>query len=125
MLGWDVHARLCWDGKVDGKVDMRFLFGMYIDEHEWWTGAVFLRRFLVPVCIQAFSFHDPVSTLCLFGILVASVMLTAFFRPYNRARDSVLDCMSQLCLVVTYFLVSLRQSDPTFGGGQMSSDNTL
>ena len=30
------------DAKWDGKVDVRFLFGMYKDKHAWWAGVVFV-----------------------------------------------------------------------------------
>jgi hypothetical protein len=85
------------------EIDVRFLFSMYKPKHSWWVAVVFFRRFLVPVFLQAFKFRDPSSTFNLFALLVVSAVLVAYFRPYLRLRDNLLDTFTLVVLIITYF----------------------
>jgi hypothetical protein len=97
--------------EFNGRLDVRFLFSMYKPKHTWWVAVVFLRRFLLPVCIQAFSYHNHNSTFCLFAILAVSAVVGAYVRPFIRQRDNVMDALSLMTLVVTYFFAALRQAN--------------
>jgi hypothetical protein len=96
--------------EFNGRLDVRFLFSMYKPKHTWWVVVVFLRRFLLPVCIQAFKYQDSVSTFFLFFILAVSAVGGAYMRPFIRARDNIMDALSLMTLVVTYFFAALRQA---------------
>ena len=95
----------------DGRLDFRFLFGMYKQDRMWWAGAVLAVRFCVPLFLQAFDYQSTTSTFLLFFLLVVSGGCQAFFRPFASERDNVLSCLSLLTLVVTYFFAILRQND--------------
>jgi hypothetical protein len=103
-------------------LDVRFLYGMYKEEHRWWVAVVFLRRFLMPVFVQAFGYRSPSSTFCLFAVLALSAVSVAYVRPHNRVRDNMLDTLSLVALIVTYFFAALRQTNNdyiTTSGGKV------
>jgi hypothetical protein len=59
------------------------------------------------------------STFFLFAILAISAVAGAYVRPFIRKRDNIMDSLSLMTLVVTYFFAALRQAyrDDTLSSG--------